>query len=65
MEGLAEATRRGLPHDALLLAAGLASGRAITSIAADLGVTTRTVLNRKAGVVARLRDLELQLEQAA
>lgn len=65
VEVLAEAKRRGLPSDDLLLAVGLASGWAITRIAADLGVTTRTVQNRKAGVVARLRDLDLELEEAA
>ena len=65
VEVLAEAKRRGLPHDDLLLAVGLASGRAISSIAADLGVTPRTVLNRKPAVVARIRDLERELEEAA
>jgi hypothetical protein len=58
VELLAEARHRGFSDDDLRLAAGLASGHPVHQIAVDLGVSARTVLNRRGAVVARLRSLE-------
>jgi len=51
------AAQRGFPQDELELARRLARGESTTAIAADLGVTDRTVRNRRTNLTTRLAEL--------
>lgn len=57
VELLRHARDAGLADDDLDLVRRLASGRRSIDVAADLGVTTRTVRNRRERVAGRLREL--------
>ena len=56
-ELLDAAARRGVAADEIELARRLARGDSTHAIAADLGVTDRTVRNRRAGLTARLAQV--------
>lgn len=59
VELLTRARTAGLPDDDLDLLCRLASGRRSIDVAAELGVTARTVRNRRERVAGRLRELSL------
>lgn len=54
---LSAAHAAGLPDDDLDLLRRIASGHPTTAVAESLGITTRTVRNRRARLAARLRDV--------
>ena len=58
-ELFALATGAGVPSDDLDLLRRLLAARQVADVAAELGVTTRTVRNRRAAVTGRLRELAL------
>lgn len=61
---LALAAQRGFPDDELELARRLARGESTTAIAADLGVTGRTVRNRRTNLTTRLAELAAEAAAA-
>jgi hypothetical protein len=58
-ELFALATGAGVPGDDIDLLRRLLAARQVADVAAELGVTTRTVRNRRASVTGRLRELAL------
>jgi hypothetical protein len=58
-ELFALATDAGVPADELDLLRRLLAARQVADVAAELGVTTRTVRTRRAAVTGRLRELAL------